>query len=1016
MAFRPLSQVSKLAALVLLAACAATPEEDAPPATGTTQAAETVGWDGAFQNLGGQVGTPNQITAFVDGTGAVGTAQIGSGNNVWARFENNTTDVWQEGTFTGWINLQGVATSPPTMALDNQNRVSAFIRGVEGQLWTKNENTPGDHLIGPGAMQWTTLGGSLAANTRIAAVRNGAGVLEVFALRNDGELITRAGLPAATFGIVYGPWADLGVKLTGAPAAAVDVHGMVHVFGRGTAGDVLEVVETVNNSTNPTYRIAPSLGGQVNGRSPDVAVAAWNTGGAAPKQAMEIFAVNLYGQLCSTVDSPNGWNCYGQTLTTSPSAVTWNGKPLVFARGIDNGVLELYVNDTGTKTWVGLGGSIVSQPVAAVAVRGTQGGQQEFPHVFVVGTELATWHRQLFASPAPQVNIEPTTYTFKVSSVDVVSYVDVPSSSPGFHGYVDRLAIATQRNTDNPFSTACSLGMVGSPSTNNGCVSGMGIFPFNGKGAIWANATVQAPSDTVNVAIALDNVEAAGGPGNDNLFQMIGNFTQLGGGAVGAGAAIAEYAAEGSSGPVGWIAAVATVVGQVIAMVPPTTKPAESCVGGLMASPANPTGNNASAAPDTTYLSFTAQQLEDLTAGGDATMELDVGVSMPVWDPGNGHPSNYCSSSHKLHLTISRDWSHGRAAAPKSGDSAIGRTTDELDVFDASFGATRHYWNGYSWQSEKIIDQLTLQGGVSGQTAFSAVAPTPYGMDVYWADSNQNVAVSTWSQRTSSWSANVVTSGPNVPANAYVAAVSRRPWIKDVFWVGVDGSIQTAFWNNGFTSWVPYAVTGPGVAQPGGGIAVVSRGPDVIDVFYAHPSDGSLWRSEWAPGWTTGPISAPGVISAGANITAVARAANKVDAFFVGQNAGLWTAAFSTSDPTVTDGWTVHAINSAANLAWPGTLITAVSRQPNALDVVFLGYNNQLYWSSWNNDLPGADQFPTAPINVPNLAIQFRGSLSLVSRGGRSLDLFFKDFSSQVETAYWSLGNNQWTAPGGPLP
>ncbi len=96
--------------------------------------------------------------------------------------------------------------------------------------------------------------------------------------------------------------------------------------------------------------------------------------------------------------------------------------------------------------------------------------------------------------------------------------------------------------------------------------------------------------------------------------------------------------------------------------------------------------------------------------------------------------------------------------------------------------------------------------------------------------------------------------------------------------------------------------------------------------------------------WTFGepPYSAGKTHSRVAFLTATARTDDNIDVFFIGNDGGLWTSNWYTGAPA----YVTAEIAGTAGLGRAGEPISAVSRQPNDIDVVYAN-NYALEVTSW---------------------------------------------------------------------
>jgi hypothetical protein len=470
---------------------------------------------------------------------------------------------------------------------------------------------------------------------------------------------------------------------------------------------------------------------------------------------------------------------------------------------------------------------------------------------------------------------------------------------------------------------------------------------------------------------------------------------------------------------------------------------------------------------------LTAERLASLTATGPVTFEfrptfdLTNTYATPTWyavPRGSTSPGLMagCASDVTIDVTIARQWTMGAgspAAFAKSGDMAVVRTPGTLDTFAAvESGYTNqlvHDWGqGTSFASEVEVPAQSLEeSGVSVQTIPAVVSRDWAHLDMFYVDGSGGVNAVFQAAPDYAWHTEVLSSPltciyrrllPPIclqslaQPNGYVTAAARTPDNLDVFFTGRDGNVYTTYWNSGvpntagLPTWAaPFpTTTGPcvntngscaGTASPGGGIASVSRMPGELDVFYVG-NDGGIWTSYWNAGWqwTTeeiyGPSSqiqpGPAIAPAGAVITATARSAENLDVFVVGLDGGVVQSTWSAQN----NHWGTSEIRLSGGTGQKGGPISAVSRQPGALDVVYYGAtSNSLEWATWQN--------PAASWSVqPIAATQYGVSTSMIGRGGvsivaptsYSLQAFYLNGFHQENTVAWADVNQCNTVAGTP--
>jgi hypothetical protein len=248
-------------------------------------------------------------------------------------------------------------------------------------------------------------------------------------------------------------------------------------------------------------------------------------------------------------------------------------------------------------------------------------------------------------------------------------------------------------------------------------------------------------------------------------------------------------------------------------------------------------------------------------------------------------------------------WNILTGAIPPGGAvTAISRDPNKLDVFIVSNdgGIYTAAWdqnvsNG-QWRGWWRIGNLVAKPG----STVSVVSRDPNKLDIFVVGSDGKAYTAAWDQFVSNgqWRGwwNILTGV--APAGGIITAVSRDPGKLDVFLVSTDGGIYTAAWDQAVANgeWRGWWRILNGAAQPGDAVAAVSRDPQKLDVFVIGTDDGiytAAWDQAVANGEWRGWWRIPGgAAKTGSGVAAVSRDANKLDVFIVGQDGGIWTAAW----------------------------------------------------------------------------------------------------------------------------
>jgi hypothetical protein len=656
-----------------------------------------------------------------------------------------------------------------------------------------------------------------------------------------------------------------------------------------------------------------------------------------------------------------------------------------------------------------------------------------------------------------------TKYDFTIDHIDVVYANEPPEDftfDTGFQ-YWGELGVKTFSSnpaiSSNPAGAWCSLGPGGAGTVLRNCGKGgmLNGGPFTAGAPLTAQVTVGDPADKVYVGFAFDNIESASPAGGNPALQQSlaagGDFTQTAGGTLSLAGALAESGTPlAALGP--WGAAIAmfgAAVSTVGDIANPATLPkggvAIDCAGGLM----NTFGFDdeltigcqdsrcsfARISDDTAFFApkpvqgvtqqqsyFTPQDLAEFTAYGPVSLELDVTEREKGTAVGAGDltGSYACSSSHRIFLTIAREWNSGLAPSSKSGDGAAAMSSTEIDAFwpDTAWGTIDRRWTSPGGTQ---LQQVGKKMPLTSSTPIASISRTPQNMDAFWVDETGALWTAYWWNDALGGSFVIEAGGApsSAPPHATLSAVARTPGNLDVLYVGANGAIYDAAWSATGT-WGVHPISGAGVASPGGGLAAVARNPTGLDVFYVSTSGATAGALMWttsADGGTTWSVpqavSAAGVAKAGASVAAVAPLVTSLDAFFVGTNGALYQASWS---PNLS--WSTRAVSSTG-IAPSGASVSAASRFYTSIDVAFLGNTGALYWgtssdatSLWSPNVPWT--FAKLPSTSTNDGGVFAlGQVSLVANGapgaGTTLDAYYESFGGRPVAAHWASSTNAWT-------
>ncbi|MGH8713743.1 MAG: hypothetical protein ACREYB_07035, partial [Casimicrobiaceae bacterium] len=250
-----------------------------------------------------------------------------------------------------------------------------------------------------------------------------------------------------------------------------------------------------------------------------------------------------------------------------------------------------------------------------------------------------------------------------------------------------------------------------------------------------------------------------------------------------------------------------------------------------------------------------------------------------------------------------------------------------------------------------------------------------------------------------------------IPAGGTITAVSRDANKLDVFLVSTDGGVYTAAWDQNVANgaWRGWWRIGNLSAKPGATVAAVARSAHQLDIFVAG-SDGKTYTAAWDQNVDSGKWRGwwnilTGAIPASGTITAVARDPNKLDVFLVSDDGGVYTAAW---DQNVDSGkwrgwWRVGTLASV-----PGAPVAAVARSAHQLDIFVAGSDGKTYTAAWDQNVSNAQWRGWWNILTGHIAPG--GAISAVSRDPNKLDIFICSTDGAIYTAAWDqhVANGQW--------
>lgn len=283
--------------------------------------------------------TPSAPAAVSWGINRIDAFIRGRDNQVWWKTFNGTN--W-DSTFTA---LGGITFSAPAVASWGINRLDVFMLGPDKGIWWKRGNgTPS------GWEDWQSLGGNFTSAP--AAVSQGLGRLDVFVRGQDAAIWQKSCSAGSCTSVNnWGNWQSIGGIATTAPAAAARGLGLLDVIARGTNGLMWQISyasgswgtwadqggdpagETSAPALASTFNIANRMDGFLRGSNYNVWHSVWNAG--------------------------TGWGSAEQLLGVTPTSAlagsTWPNRLDTFVRGADGSLMWNTWNGTNWSGWSSIG-------------------------------------------------------------------------------------------------------------------------------------------------------------------------------------------------------------------------------------------------------------------------------------------------------------------------------------------------------------------------------------------------------------------------------------------------------------------------------------------------------------------------------------------------------------------------------------------------------------------------------------------------------------------------------------
>ena len=314
-----------------------------------------------YSSLNGEIRSNSDLALAMNNDGRLQVFMIGTDNALYYKTQTGAdSSSWT----SSWTSLGGTirADTSPAVAMNNDGRLQVFMIGTDNALYYKTQTAAGSSTW---SSAWTSLGGTIRANTDPVVIANSDGRLQVFVVGTNNQLYYRS-QTAADSSSWTSSWTSLGgaIRADTSPAVARNNDGRLQVFMIGTDNALYYKTQTAAGSS--TWSSAwTSLGGPLRANTDPVVIA--NSDGR-----LQVFVVGTNNQLYyrsqTAADSSSwtsSWTSLGGAIRadTSPAVARNNdGRLQVFMIGTDNALYYKTQTAAGSSTWssawTSLGGSL----------------------------------------------------------------------------------------------------------------------------------------------------------------------------------------------------------------------------------------------------------------------------------------------------------------------------------------------------------------------------------------------------------------------------------------------------------------------------------------------------------------------------------------------------------------------------------------------------------------------------------------------------------------------------------
>lgn len=265
-------------------------------------------------------------------------------------------------TWTRWMRVGGVMTSPPSVGRNADGSLEVFFRGADNTLFSVAQDGPNARKFGS-VRRIGTPKFRFAAHPVVATQADGR--LTVFALSvKDSSLhfITQASSPKDGKQSAWptGAWKTLGGKWRGVPAAGLNSDGTMVVMVRSRHGFLFTARQ--KQPSSPLWHLWHNAGGKLLG-SPVI--------GRNEDGTLQVYARFVDNRLWTllqngaSTDKWHKWRTIGGEVTTDPTVLLReDGTQEVFARFTDNKAYHKWQKGRNSQDWTkwySMGGALNSQ-------------------------------------------------------------------------------------------------------------------------------------------------------------------------------------------------------------------------------------------------------------------------------------------------------------------------------------------------------------------------------------------------------------------------------------------------------------------------------------------------------------------------------------------------------------------------------------------------------------------------------------------------------------------------------